>query len=307
MQRREFSLGLAAIGIAPLAACASRNTPGVSWAEQWQQAMADIERKAQGRLGVSMLDTESGQALGWRQEERFAMCSTFKLLLAGWILALADQGRERLDARVQYLAQDVVEYSPVSGPRAGAGGGLTVAELCSATVSLSDNTAANVLLGRHGGPDALTGYLRTLGDTTTRLDRNEPALNEAAVGDVRDTTTPLAMLQTMHKLVLGDALSSASRALLQRWLIDTTTGDKRLRAGAPGWLVGDKTGTAGSSGTANDVAVMWPPGEGGGRGRGPVLVTCYLTRSKVPPEQRDAAIAEVARAVVKATTALHAY
>jgi beta-lactamase class A len=226
------------------------------------------------------------------------MCSTFKLPLAAWVLALVDQGREQLTAKVHYPTSALVEYSPVSGPKAGAGGGLTVAELCAATVSLSDNSAANVLLARHGGPAALTAYLRTLGDQTTRLDRNEPTLNEAAIGDVRDTTTPQAMVQTMHKLVLGPVLTPSSRATLQRWLIETSTGDKRLRAGAPGWKVGDKTGTAGSSGTANDIGVLWPPGGGA-----PVLVACYLTQSKAPPEQRDAAIAAVARSALAAIAA----
>jgi len=167
-----------------------------------------------------------------------------------------------------------------------------VGELCAATVSLSDNAAANLLLARHGGPAAFTAFVRSLGDGTTRLDRTEPALNEAQVGDPRDTTTPLAMLRTMQKLVLGDALTPASCAWLQRWLVETSTGDQRLRAGVPGWKVGDKTGTAGDSGTANDIGVLWPPG-----GAAPVLVTCYLTRSTASPAQRDAAIAQVARAV----------
>lgn len=257
-----------------------------------------IEKEAQGRLGVAMLDTGSGLALGWRQDERFAMCSTFKVPLAAWMLALVDQGREQLDARVQYSEAELVEYSPVSGPKAGARGGLTVGELCSATVSLSDNSAANLLLARHGGPSALTAWLRSQGDTTSRLDRNEPTLNEAAIGDVRDTTTPRAMLHTMQRLVLGNALSPASRATLQRWMLETRTGDKRLRAGAPGWKVGDKTGSAGASGTANDIGVLWPPAGGA-----PVLVTCYLTRSTVSPEKRDAAIAHVARAVLDARMA----
>ncbi|WP_255484903.1 class A beta-lactamase [Acidovorax sp. JMULE5] len=262
---------------------------------EWNETLAHIERTAQGRLGVAMLDTGSGLALGWRQDERFAMASTFKAVLAGWMLALVDQGKERLDARVHFAKADVVAYSPVSGPRAGDGGGLTVGELCSATVSLSDNTAANLLLARHGGPAGFTAFVRSLGDSITRLDRTEPTLNEAKVGDPRDTTTPLAMLQTLRKLTLGDVLTPPSRAWLQRWLMETSTGDKRLRAGVPGWKVGDKTGTASDSGTANDVAVMWPPAGGA-----PVLVTCYLTRSTVKPEQRDAAIAQVARAVATA-------
>lgn len=298
MQRREFSWGLVAAALAPLWACATVRTPSAAVVQQWQQALAQIERNAQGRLGAALLDTGSGLALGWRQDERFAMCSTFKLSLAGWMLALVDQGKERLEARVQYPASALVEYSPASGPKAGVGGGLTVGELCSAAVSLSDNTATNVLLARHGGPAALTAWLRSLGDAHTRLDRNEPTLNEAAVGDPRDTTTPLAMLQTMQKLVLGDAISPASRTTLQRWLVETSTGDKRLRAGAPGWKVGDKTGTAGSSGTANDIGVLWPQ-DGGA----PVLLTCYLTQSAAKPEQRDAAIAAVARCAVAAVAA----
>lgn len=297
MQRRQFSLGLTTAAALPLWGCAnsSRAFGEEAATRRWTDTLAGIERTAQGRLGVAMLDTGSGLALGWRQDERFAMASTFKAVLAGWMLALVDQGRERLDARVHYAKADVVAYSPVSGARAGDGGGLTVGELCAATVRLSDNTAANVLLARHGGPAAFTAFVRSLGDQVTRLDRTEPALNEAAVGDPRDTTTPQAMLQTLQKLVLGDALTPTSRAWLQRWLVETSTGDKRLRAGVPGWKVGDKTGTASDSGTANDIAVLWPPGGGA-----PVVVTCYLTRSKASPEQRDAAIAQVARAVVAA-------
>jgi beta-lactamase class A len=194
-------MGLVAVAALPLSGCAAAgiaNGPGGASrdtaARQWSETLAGIERAAQGRLGVAMLDTGSGLALGWRQDERFAMASTFKVVLAGWMLALVDQGKERLDARVHYAATDVVAYSPVSGPRAGEGGGLAVGELCAATVSLSDNTAANVLLARHGGPAGLTAFVRSLGDNITRLDRTEPTLNEAAVGDPRDTTTPVAML-----------------------------------------------------------------------------------------------------------------
>lgn len=296
MHRRQFSLGLTTtVAMVPLVGCAAGPVAPAEITRRWDRTLAQIEKNAQGRLGVAMLDTGSGLALGWRQDERFAMCSTFKLPLAAWMLTLVDQGRDRLDARVQYAASEVVEYSPISGSKAGAGGGLTVGELCAAAVSLSDNTAANVLLARHGGPQAFTAWLRSVGDATTRLDRNEPTLNEAAVGDDRDTTTPLAMLQTMQRLVLGDALTPASRTTLQGWLVETSTGDKRLRAGAPGWRVGDKTGTAGSSGTTNDIGVLWPPAGGA-----PVLVTCYLTRSSAQPERRDEAIADVARAALAA-------
>ena len=281
----------------PLWGCAAVRNPDRhdQTTRAWNEDLAGIERTAQGRLGVAMLDTGSGLALGWRQDELFAMASTFKLVLAGWMLALVDQGKERLDARMHYAAADMVAYSPVSGARAGDGGGLTVGELCAATVSLSDNTAANVLLARHGGPAGFTAFMRSLGDPITRLDRTEPTLNEAAVGDPRDTTTPLAMLQTLQKLVLGNALSPTSRSGVHRGLESFSTGGSPVLGFALGWKVGDKTGTAGDSGTANDIGVLWPQGGGA-----PVLVTCYLTRSMASPEQRDAAIAQVARAVATA-------
>lgn len=292
MNRRQFSSGLTAWGMAAFSTgCAAMPSPAV--AQDWAQALAQIEQRVRGRLGVAMLDTGSGLSLGWRQDERFAMASTFKLLLAAWMLERVDRGDERLEARVHFDAAALVPYSPVTGPRAGAAG-ITVAELCEATVTLSDNTAANLLLARHGGPQGYTAFVRGLGDGHTRLDRNEPTLNQALPGDPRDTTTPQAMLQSMQKVVLGDALSPASRAQLVDWIVATQTGNQRLRAGVPGWRVGDKTGT-GENGSSNDIGVLWPPGGGA-----PVLVTCYMRQSAATAEEREAAIAEVARQVAAA-------
>lgn len=165
-----------------------------------------------------------------------------------------------------------------------------MAELCEATMVLSDNTAANLLLRRQGGPAGLTAWLRALGDTHTRLDRTEPALNDVPPGEVRDTTMPLTMLCTVQMLVMGEALAPPSRAQLQAWLLGNLTGDRRLRAGMPpGWRVGEKTGTA--EGTANDVGVVRPaPGQGA-----PAVVACYLTECPAAPAQRDVAIAQVGR------------
>ena len=137
----------------------------------------------------------------------------------------------------------------------------------------------------------MTAYVRSLGDTVTRLDRIEPGLNEATPGDPRDTTTPDAMLSSMRATLVGQALSPASRKQINTWLIRNKTGDRRLRAGLPAnWLVGDKTGSGGN-GSTNDVAVIWPPG------RGPILLASYLTQTSAAPEVRDAALADVARLV----------
>lgn len=252
--------------------------------------IAALERRAGGRLGVFARDTGSGATIAYRDSERFPMCSTFKLLAAGAILARVDAGRDQLDRRIRFTAADLMAYSPITKPQAD-GAGMTLAELCAAAIDYSDNTAANLLLAALGGPAALTAYARTLGDPVTRLDRNEPDLNQAIPGDPRDTTTPAAMLADVQRLALGDFLSPASREKLIRWLLGNTTGDKRLRAGLPaGWRVADKTGT-GDYGSTNDIGLIWPPD------RAPILVTAYLTGTDAPPDRRDATLAAVGRAV----------
>jgi beta-lactamase class A len=252
-----------------------------------QKRLAAIEAEVGGRLGVAMLDTASGRPEGWRMHERFPMCSTFKLLLTSAVLTRKDRGEEDLARKILYTRAQVVSYSPVSEPHAG-GDGMTVAQLCEAALTRSDNTAANLLLESIGGPAALTAFARGLGDPLTRLDRNETTLNEAIAGDPRDTTTPAAMLADMRELLLGERLSAASREQLIAWLVANKTGDARLRAGLPkDWRVGDKTGT-GERGTSNDIAIIWPAG------RAPILVTTYLTgATQASSAQRDAAIAKV--------------
>lgn len=261
-----------------------------STADGLAERLSALEGRTGGRLGVAMLDTGSGRLQGWRLDERFPMCSTFKFLLAAAVLKAVDQGKERLDRRIPVTAADLVPYAPFAEKRLN-GTPPTVAELCEATMTLSDNVAANLLLPGVGNPAGLTAFLRGIGDKTTRLDRNEPSLNTAIPGDPRDTTTPAAMVRSMERLLVGDALRPDSRRQLADWMIANKTGDKRLRAGLPaGWRVGDKTGT-GTNGTANDIAILWP------ENRPPLLVACYLTQTAKDFKQHDSIHAEVARAV----------
>jgi beta-lactamase class A len=253
------------------------------------QQLRELEQSGQ-RLGVAALDTESGRSFGHRQDERFPMCSTFKLLAVAAVLARVDRGEEQLERRVAFTEADLLEYAPATRARV-ADGGMRLGELCDAAITVSDNTAANLLLSSLGGPAGLTAYVRTLGDSVTRLDRNEPMLNEALPGDERDTTTPAAMLGDLEALLVGDALSNTSRDALTGWLVANTTGDRRLRAGVPkDWRVGDKTGT-GERGVTNDVAIFWPPR------RKPILVAAYLSAPASTPEAREAVLVEVARLV----------
>ncbi|SDD27023.1 class A beta-lactamase [Belnapia rosea] len=259
-------------------------------------ALAALESRQGGRLGVAILDTGTGRALAHRGEERFPLCSTFKFLAAGLVLARVDRGEERLDRRVAYGPEALVPYSPVTGPGAEAGG-MTMGAICDAAVTLSDNTAGNLMLDSFGGPAGLTAWMRGLGDPVTRMDRREPELNLVPPGDERDTTTPLAMIGLMRALLLGDALRPASREQLAAWLVACRTGDRRLRAGLPaGWRVGDKTGTGPEPDIpTNDVAVAWPPG------RAPILIAAYLLGARGSEAERSAVLAEVGRIAAQAT------
>jgi beta-lactamase class A len=264
-----------------------------SLAQEWTAAeFSDIERRAAGRLGVAVLDAARERHLVYRADERFAMCSTFKWLLGAQVLSRTAAGMEQLSRVVKYDETALLEYAPVTRARVNEGG-MTVSELVSAAIQYSDNTAANLLLRAVGGPASFTAYLRQLGDQITRLDRFEPDLNSAIRGDVRDTTTPNAMVANMRVLLLGDYLTRTARDQLLAWLIGNTTGAEKLRAGLPTkWRVGDKTGM-GANGATNDVAIIWP-GE-----RRPVLIAAFLAETNAVVADRNDALAQVGRAVVR--------
>lgn len=292
IHRRQAFLALAALPVLASAgrtqaAATARLTSGIS------RGINALEVRSGGRLGVAVLDTATGKTFGHRADERFIMCSTFKALIAGFVLRRVDQGQERLDRRIQYGKGVLMGNSPATKKHVA--DGMTVGQLCEATITLSDNAAANLLLDTFGGPAALTGFIRTLGDVVTSADDYEPGINFGKAGWATNTTSPNAMLATLKTLTLGTALSPASRKQLVAWLVANQTGDRRLRAGLPaGWKVGDKTGSGGDEkkGTTNDIAVIWPPG------RPPLLITAYLTDSTLDSAGRNAVIAEVARLVV---------
>ncbi|MDP9012224.1 MAG: class A beta-lactamase [Pseudomonadota bacterium] len=274
MKRRTFMIGIGAAAIVRSA-----------YADASLQ-FAEMETLLGGRIGLAAIDTGSGARLVHRGSERFAMCSTFKWLLAAALLAKADRGSVSLDQRLFFGSQDLLAVSPVATAHL-AEGALPLKSLCEAAVEVSDNTAANLLLKFIGGPQSLTRYLRLIGDPTTRLDRFELALNTNFPKDPRDTTTPEAMITTMQRILVGDALSMASRDMLIGWMKNCQTGLHRLRAGLPKtWAVGDKTGT-GEHGAVNDNAIGWPPG------RQPIVIAAYLSDSGASVDTLNAAHAQI--------------
>ncbi len=257
-------------------------------------ALRRLEKRFGVRLGLWAADPSSGRTLGHRQDERFAMCSTFKTYAVAAVLKAHPLDSGRLDRRVRFTRADLVPHSPVTETRVGTG--MTVAELCRAALLQSDNTASNQLLDILGGPSAVTAFARSIGDPATRLDRYEPELNDVTPGSLQDTTTPSGMAAGYRALLLGDALPPPERDCLTRWMKANRTGQNRIRAGLPrGWTAADKTGT-GAYAAANDVGAAWPP-EGH-----PLLIATCTDKPAKNGTHEDQSLAEATKLAIKALT-----
>jgi beta-lactamase class A len=245
-----------------------------------------------GRFGIAAIDTGSGRRLVHDSDSRYPLASTFKLPLAAAVLAEVEKGRIGYDEELPFAPGDPLGNSPTVEANL-ALGKLPVRQLCGAVIERSDNSAANMLLKRLGGPEAFNAFVRRCGDEVTRLDRYEMEMGSNAAGDVRDTTSPAAMAGLVRTLLLGDVLEERSRNLLRQWMIRSVPGPDRLRAGLPeDWLFGHKTGTA-ANGGLNDVGIAWRSGAA------PIVIACYLTGGEASAKVRAAAHASAARIVAE--------
>ena len=272
--------------------------PRVAFAQQdpLLVRIRQIEQNLGARLGVAISDSTNEIKWDYRSDERFALCSTFKVIAVAALLLRVDRGLDSLSRRVSIHKDDLVSYSPETELHVGEGA-MSLSQICEAALTLSDNTAGNKILESIGGPSGVTDFARSLGDTVTRLDRWETELNEAAIGDERDTSTPRAMVNILSKLLQGNILSEQSRTILRDWMIANKTGDAKLRAGVPvNWVVGDKTG-GGNNGSMADVALLERPKAG------PMYIAVYMTETNATFDARNEAIADIARAFVKSLSA----
>ncbi len=296
--RRSVLTGLGALGVV---GCSPQAAPEAAPAGQparpavAMQAIdfADLEARHGGRLGFVALDTATGHSVGWRSDERFVYCSTFKMYLAAATLIRIQAGQERLDRQVPVTAADMVSHAPVTEPAIGST--LSVDRLMQAVVEVSDNPAANLLLKANGGIAAMQAFYRELGDASTRVDRFEPEMNRLD-GD-KDTILPAQSVRNMQALFLSpqSPLTPASRDRVLGWMVSSPTGADRLKAGAPaGWRVAHKTGTGGY-GPTNDIGLLYPPTGA------PVIVAAYYhATSRTSAAANDAVIAEATRTALKA-------
>ncbi|MEU8275432.1 class A beta-lactamase [Microbispora bryophytorum] len=255
-------------------------------------ALRALETSFKGRIGAYAIDTATGKTVGYRAGQRFALLSTFKAVAAGAVLAKTTD-RELTRKVVHWTAGEVKPNSPETSKHVK--DGMTLAELCRAAIIYSDNTAGNMLLKRIGGPRGLTRYFRTLKDPLSRLDRWETELNDWSPKEKRDTTTPASVARDLRALTTGGALGAKDRSRLIGWLRGNTTGDARIRAGLPKtWIVGDKTGTGGAYGAANDVAVVWPA-----KGSAPIIMAISTNRRAAAGSTDDKVIAKTATVLAR--------
>ncbi len=255
--------------------------------------LAALEDRYNATIGVYGVNLGSGRTLGYRENDMFATCSTFKAYVAAQILQKDQRGDLRLTDEV-YIdpALFVPVASPVTKPKLD--GWMPFADLCAAAVRQSDNTATNLMLEVLGGPSSVTEFARSVGDDRTWMVRWEPELNSALPGDPRDTTSPRAMSTGFLNMLTGDVLDEPHRAQLWEWMSTIATGDKRIRAGLPPrWGIADKTGS-GDYGSTNDLGVAYGP-----NGERLQLGVMARTRTDDPATPyNDAIIADVARVAV---------
>ncbi|KIV72741.1 Beta-lactamase class A [Bacillus mycoides] len=251
---------------------------------------SQLEKKFDARLGVYAIDTGTNRTIAYRPNERFAFASTYKALAAG--VLLQQNSTEKLNEVITYTKDDLVEYSPITEKHVDTG--MKLGEIAEAAVRSSDNTAGNILFNKIGGPKGYEKALRQMGDRVTMADRFETELNEAIPGDIRDTSTAKAIATNLKDFTVGNALPADKRKILTEWMKGNATGDKLIRAGVPtDWVVGDKSG-AGSYGTRNDIAIVWPPN------RAPIIIAILSSKDEKEATYDNKLIADAAEVVINA-------
>nr|WP_088328130.1 class A beta-lactamase Bla1 [Bacillus cereus] len=249
---------------------------------------SQLEKKFDAQLGVYAIDTGTNETISYRPNERFAFASTYKALAAG--VLLQQNSIDTLNEVIKFRKEDLVDYSPITEKHIDTG--MTLGEIAEAAVRYSDNTAGNILFHKIGGPKGYEKALRQMGDRVTMSDRFETELNEAIPGDIRDTSTAKVIATNLKDFTVGNALPDDKRKVLTDWMKGNATGDKLIRAGVPtDWIVGDKSG-AGSYGTRNDIAIVWPPN------RSPIIIAILSSKDEIEAIYDNQLIAEAAEVVV---------
>lgn len=259
--------------------------------EQLKPIIQNIENDLNATIGVAVYDTKANSTWAYNGDKSFPLMSTAKVLVCAYLLAEVDAKKFSLEAKIMIMQGQIVTYSPVMEKHVNTM--LSLKDICSATLSISDNSAMNILLDQLGGPTKLTAFMRSIDDSITRLDRKEPALNEAMLDDVRDTTTPQAMVSSLNSIFFAEVLSHASKVQLMEWMKANKVSGALTRSVLPqDWKIADRSG-AGGFGSRGIVAILWPPQ------KQPIIICIYLKQTGATLEERNLAIARISEAIIK--------
>lgn len=315
---RQLKIFLAALAVT--AASPALSAPAAIEAE-----IARLGAPADGVVGVAAWRTDGrGPKVLINADQPFPMGSTFKVAVAGAVLARVDAGQLSLDQLVPVPWGAMVESEGLAETFKHPGVSVSVKNLLELMLTVSDNTAADMMTNLAGGPAAVTAWVRRQGVEGLRVDRDtsgllrdffhigpgpfpdalaaavkaDPGLEDRSSklnpqfdDDPRDTSTPRAMSTLIQRILTGQALSPASTKLITEIMERNTTGKARIRGRLPaGVTVAEKTGTIGAS--LNDAGMISLPGNGG-----KVMVTVFIRKSTKPFEDRELAIADISRAL----------
>lgn len=260
-----------------------------------QAQLARLEASTGGRLGIAAINLGNNQRIQYHANEYFPMGCTSKVIGVAAILKKSMTDNQLLQETIKYKKSDLSNWNPITEKHLSEG--MTIAELCKAAISYSDNTAMNLLTKELGGPAGLNAFARSINDKDFKLDHWWPDEALASPASGEDRTTPAAMEESLRKLIFGDVLATPQREMLISWLKSNVTGDARIRAGVPkNWTVGDKTGSGFNYGITNDIAVLWPPK------CNPIVVTMYYSNKDKKAAKRDDLIASATRIVIDTYT-----
>lgn len=252
-----------------------------------------LESSTEGRIGIFAMSTANDRTIEYRADEIFPTGCTSKVIGVSAVLKKSMSDPSLLLTNMKYSEEELDEWCPVTKEHVSSG--MTIQDLCGASISLSDNTAMNLLLKIIGGVQGMNDFARSIGDVSFRQDNGWPA--EAFSGgtdNVKDSSTPKSMVESLRKLTLGEVLDKPQKDLLIAWLINTQTGKQRIKSAVPnGWTVGHKTGSGGAYGTTNDLAIIWPPG------CAPILMGVYYTTPNEHAERREDIVAGAAKILIE--------
>jgi len=275
--------------------------PSTVWAqgrtiEGLRSEIANCASSAQGRVGVMAMLLETGESVSLSGDQRSPMQSVYKFPIGMATLHLVDQGKLSLRQKVKVIKSEYVrsgQHSPIRD-KFPQGVTLTIQDLLRYAVSESDGSASDVLLRVAGGPVAVMKYLHQLGIDGVIVADTEKEIGRDVSVQYRNWATPQSAVALLRALHEGKPLSSASRALLLKLMIETPTGMRRLKGLLPaGTIVAHKTGTSGTTDgmthATNDIGIVTLP-----NGQH-FAIAVFVSDSKANAETREELIAKIAR------------